>query len=139
MKIFFRDVLIFVIVLILTYFSSILFVLVYSKVNPDSMGGGWIPGEAVYFIVSLIPIFLFFTSFLFTIFGKKEKYWIIGIISTSVIIRIYYTGFIEVVGIYLPITFGVLGLLFGLGVSKFLAKPVRVRHGSGTPRGKDYY
>ena len=86
------------------------------------MGGSWIPGEAAYFIVSIVPIFLFFTSLLFTIYGKKEKYWAIGIIPALVIVRIYYTGFIELIGIYIPIALLLLGWLIGFGVSKLLAK-----------------
>jgi len=64
-------------------------------------------------VVGLPLAYIFFVSFMFTIFGDKKKYYWLGILLVpAAIIEFYFDSEI----IYVPIILGALGWLLGWGI-----------------------
>ncbi len=125
MKEFLKNVGIWILVLILTYFLSLYFGNFYIYFFPQTTAWGvgdvGISDSTGKELIGLPLCYTFFLFLLFTAFGGTKKYWWIGIaIIPAAIFEIYF----DLSHIYFPILLGLAGLALGLGISKILRKNI---------------
>lgn len=121
MKDFFKKIIIWFVVLILSFIFANLFGKLYSY--SLSLGGGFsgfiIPNFWGDFVDGVSRSYLFFLIFLFTIFGGSKKYWWIGILLIpAALFELYFDS----AHLYFPIALGLLAWLLGFAAFKLLAR-----------------
>ncbi len=116
-----KNLILLLVVLVLSTFSSIYVGYEYSKFFPIITGlGGFIVPEDIYHIVYGMPLaYLFFSPFIFTAFGDKNKYWWIGL---SILPAVGFELYFDFRHFYLPVAIVALGLLIGYAFSTVLSR-----------------
>lgn len=118
-----KNVGIWILTLILTYFFAIYFGNVYVHFFPQATGGSigdiGISASAGMELIGLPLVYAFFLTLLFTAFGGVKKYWWIGIFLIPAILFEVAFDFSHV---YFPILLGLGGWTLGWGISKILPK-----------------
>ena len=115
MKSLIKNIAILIVVLVLAYFLSSYFGVLYENLV-GSLRGSFVDLRSVFgFPLS----YIFFLTLFFTAFGGAKKYWWIGILLIpAVIFEVYF----DLAHLYFPIALGLIGWLLGFLVSKFLLK-----------------
>ena len=124
MKNIFRKIILFALVLFLSYLFAEQVGRFYAKYFHLYSGfGSFIASSMIYdFSDGVAPTYIFFLSLLFTAFGGRKKYWWIGIaLIPAVLFEVYF----DFSHIYFPIALGLLGWLLGWAVAKILPASVR--------------
>ena len=117
----YKNVLILIVVLALTYFSAGPVGKFYADfLNlPTGFGSFIAPSYAYDFFDGFSLVYTFFLALLFTAFGGSKKYWWIGVLLIPAVIFEIYFDFSH---IYFPVILGLAGWLLGWVVSKLLSR-----------------
>src|SRR3989344_88144 len=114
-----KDIIVFVGVLIVSYFLAPVFGSLYSYFFPNNLGGA-LPTSVTVALLGFPLAYIFFLTLLFTAFGGQKKYWwIIILLIPAAIFEVYF----DFSHIYFPILLGLLGWLIGFGISRFFSRP----------------
>ena len=118
---FFRNIIVLIAVLILSYMTASWLGQIYKYVFPSEFVGGLfsVPTQEATWIVGFPLDYILFLTGLFTIFGGKGKYWWIGILLIpAAVVEIYF----DLPHIYFPVILGVIGWGIGYLISRFLSQ-----------------
>ncbi len=113
---FFRNIFILIIILILSYFFSSYFGVLFDKFYKITEEGFFsVPRETSMLLIGFILSYIFFSILLFTLFGGAKKYWWIGIL---LIPAAAFELSLDAKHIYFPLVLALLGWLIGLAILK---------------------
>jgi hypothetical protein len=112
MKPIIKNIILLAVVLLASYFTAVYFGAIYDRFVPqydDSLLS--LPREGIFLLVGFPFAYVFFTVFIFSLFGfKEESKWIIGFLSPAALLWLLA----DLPHIYLPFILGIIAYILAL-------------------------